>query len=92
MPYYAANPSCLYSTVQHVSYMMYAGLSKTVCLHAMLCAGKLPMQNVTSVQWLPPRSGSECLLVAGVADGSLYVYKVGVKPLCCLLQPRDSCT
>ncbi|KAJ9506292.1 hypothetical protein QJQ45_013870, partial [Haematococcus lacustris] len=40
-----------------------------------LSFGKLPMQNVTSAQWLPPRSGSECLLVAGVADGSLYLYK-----------------
>jgi hypothetical protein len=44
-----------------------------------LLAGKFPMQNVTSVQWLPPRSGPECLIVAGVADGSLYVFKVGTQ-------------
>ncbi len=46
----------------------------------MAVAGKYPMQNVTSAQWLPPRSGTECLVVAGVADGSLFVFKAGGLP------------
>lgn len=46
-------------------------VTATLCV---LCCNAV--QNVTSVQWLPPRSGTECLIVAGVADGSLFVYKV----------------
>ncbi len=34
------------------------------------------MQHVTSAQWLPPKGASESMIVAGVADGSLYVFKV----------------
>eukprot|EP00955_Chlamydomonas_euryale_P020726 219624-Chlamydomonas_euryale.AAC.2 len=41
-----------------------------------LSFGRLPMQNVTSAQWLPPRaSGGEQLIVAGTDDGQLYVFK-----------------
>lgn len=49
-----------------------------------LSFGRLPMQNVTSVQWLPPRSnaGSECLIIGGMGDGQLYVFKVGQGPEC----------
>ena len=47
--------------------------------------GKFPMQNVTSAQWLPPRSGPESLIVAGVADGSLYVFRVRLG-VCCWLR------
>ncbi len=32
------------------------------------------MQNVTSAQWLTPRAG-ECQVVAGTADGNLYLFK-----------------
>mmetsp|Transcript_34365 Transcript_34365/g.76299 ORF Transcript_34365/g.76299 Transcript_34365/m.76299 type:complete len:1172 (-) Transcript_34365:306-3821(-) len=37
--------------------------------------GRQDMQNVTSVQWLPPRGSNECLVVAGTADGQLYIFK-----------------
>jgi microtubule-associated protein-like 6 len=43
-----------------------------------LSFGKLPLQNVTAASWLPP-SGSrgDSLLLAGMADGQVYVFKVG---------------
>ncbi|GLC69071.1 hypothetical protein PLESTF_000783800 [Pleodorina starrii] len=42
-----------------------------------LSTGRLDMQNVHSAAWLPPRQegGAECLVVAGMADGQLYVFK-----------------
>lgn len=42
-----------------------------------LTMGRLPLQNVHSVKWLPPRvAGSgECTVVAGMNDGQLYVFK-----------------
>ncbi len=37
-----------------------------------------PSQNVTSAQWLPPRSGTtECMVVAGMGDGQIYMFKGG---------------
>lgn len=43
-----------------------------------LSTGRLDMQNVHSAAWLPPRQegGSECMVVAGMADGQLYLFKV----------------
>ncbi|GFR42918.1 hypothetical protein Agub_g3918, partial [Astrephomene gubernaculifera] len=41
-----------------------------------LSTGRLDMQNVHSAAWLPPRGGGEeCLVVAGMGDGQLYVFK-----------------
>ncbi|GIL71076.1 hypothetical protein Vretimale_17844 [Volvox reticuliferus] len=42
-----------------------------------LTTGRLDMQNVHSAAWLPPRQegGSECMVVAGMADGQLYLFK-----------------
>jgi len=41
--------------------------------------GKLPMQNVTSAQWLPPRGGfQECLIAAGMAEGNIYLFRGAV--------------
>ena len=35
------------------------------------------LQNVTSAQWLPPRAGfTECLIAAGMAEGSIYIFRV----------------
>ncbi|GAX82495.1 hypothetical protein CEUSTIGMA_g9922.t1 [Chlamydomonas eustigma] len=44
-----------------------------------LSVGRFDMQNVTSAQWLPPRSnsGNECMIVAGMGDGQLYLFKGG---------------
>ncbi|KAF5831718.1 WD40-repeat-containing domain protein [Dunaliella salina] len=43
-----------------------------------LSFGKQPMQTVTSAQWLSPREGTrECLIAAGMADGSIYIFKGG---------------
>ncbi len=43
-----------------------------------LTTGRLDMQNVHSAAWLPPRQegSAECLVVAGMADGQLYIFKV----------------
>lgn len=43
-----------------------------------LTTGRLDMQNVHSAAWLPPRQegGGECLVVAGMADGQIYVFRV----------------
>jgi hypothetical protein len=42
-----------------------------------LSFGKLPLQNVHSAAWLPPsRPQKQCNLVAGMADGQIYVFKV----------------
>ncbi|KAG2422675.1 hypothetical protein HXX76_015839 [Chlamydomonas incerta] len=42
-----------------------------------LSTGRLDMQNVHSAAWLPPRQegGGECLVVAGMADGQIYVFR-----------------
>jgi len=42
-----------------------------------LSFGRFGMQHVTSAQWLPPRGGpgSECMIVAGMSDGQLYLFK-----------------
>ncbi len=44
-----------------------------------MTTGRLDMQNVHSAAWLPPRQegGAECMVVAGMADGQLYLFKVG---------------
>lgn len=42
-----------------------------------LSFGKLPLQNVHSAAWLPPSGPQkQCSLVAGMADGQIYVFKV----------------
>lgn len=42
-----------------------------------MAMGKLPLQNVHTVAWLPPRThgSGECTVVAGMNDGQLYVFK-----------------
>jgi microtubule-associated protein-like 6 len=44
-----------------------------------LSVGRLDMQHVHSAAWLPPRAegSGECLIVAGMNDGQLYIFKVG---------------
>jgi len=62
-----AVPPCASFTVCHSLFMqLYTSMTCCMCL-----------QNVTSAQWLPPRAGfTECLIAAGMAEGSIYIFRV----------------
>ena len=61
---------------KHVKVWKQAGASGS-WVGTQLSFGKLPLQNVTAACWLPPSGArGDSLLLTGMADGQVYVFKV----------------